>query len=156
MSTIPSGHRLVIDWLPGVNPSVCRGGLGDCTPRNVSRRSCRRGEGHRCLCINEIQLWGTYGQTKRSETFTTSLIASHITFSVHPGMDFHTSEKPVDLWHLPNIGQDLNGPLQPEVVGLDVHLCRFVEPVPEEGRGCSHEVLYCLEPEISIGVTHPK
>jgi len=48
-------------------------------------------------------------------------------------MDLHTLEKSVNLWDFPNIGQDLNGPIQPKVVGLDEHLlCCLVEPVPEE------------------------
>jgi len=59
-------------------------------------------------------------------------------------MNFHTLEESVDLWYLPNIGQDLNGPLQPKFVGLDEHLlCCLVEPVSEERRGRSHKVLYC-------------
>ena len=80
-----------------------------------------------------------------------SLIASHITFPTHPSMNFHTLEKSVDLWNLPNIGQDLNGPLQPKVVGLDEHLLsRLVELVSEEGGGRSNKALYWGEPGISI------
>jgi len=87
---------------------------------------------------------------KRLGTFA-SLIASHITFATHPSMNFHALEKSVDLWNFPNIRQDLNGPIQPKVVGLDEHLLsRLVEPVSEERSGCSNQVLYWREPGISI------
>ena len=159
LSAIPGERRVVISWLFGVNPLVCGGGgrAGERTSWNVSRGSCRRGEGYRRsrpIPVGEIR--GAYVQTKRSGTFA-SLIASHITFSTHPGMDFNAPEESVGLWHLPNIGQDLNRPLQPKVVGLDVNLlCLLVEPGSEEGHGRGHKVLYCEEPGISIGVTHPK
>ena len=66
-------------------------------------------------------------------------------------MDFHTLEKSVNLWNLPNIGQNLNGPIQPKVVGLDVHLLScLVEPVSEESHDRSDKVLYWREPGISI------
>ena len=72
-------------------------------------------------------------------------------------MNFHTPEESVDLWHSPNIGEDLNGPLQPKVVGLDVYLLRrLVKPGSEEGCSCGHKILYCWESGISVGVTHPK
>ena len=72
-------------------------------------------------------------------------------------MDFYTPEESMDLWHLPNVGEDFGGPLQPKVIGLDIHLfCLLVEPSTEEGRGCGHKVLCCLDSGISIGVTHLK
>jgi len=95
-------------------------------------------------------------KTKRLETFA-SLIVSHSTFSLHPNMYFHTPEESLNLWHLPNVGQNLNRPLQPKVIGLHIHLlCRLVEPGSEKGRGCGHKVLYCSVSGISNGVTHPK
>ena len=85
-----------------------------------------------------------FGQS--AQTFA-SLITSHITFSTRPSMDFHTLEEFVDLWQFPNIRQNLNGPLQPKVVGLDVHLrCILVEPGSKEGPSCGHEVLHWWEP----------
>ena len=58
-------------------------------------------------------------------------------------MNFHTLEEFMDLWNLPNIGQDFNGPFQPKVVGLHEHLlCRFIEPGSEERSGRSNKVLY--------------
>ena len=59
-------------------------------------------------------------------------------------MEFHSLEKTLNLLHLPNIGENLDGPLQPKVVRLDIQLfCRLVEEGPEEGNCCSDEALYC-------------
>lgn len=80
-----------------------------------------------------------------------------VIFSTRLGRGFPTPEESVDLWHLPNIGEDLDGPLQPKVVGLDVCLlCRLVELSAEEGRGCGPEISFCWNSGISVGITHPK
>ena len=79
-----------------------------------------------------------YLKGKRSVPFP-PLIPSHIsTFSARPGMKFHSFKETLNLWHLPNVREDLDGPLQPEVVALDIQFfCRLVEKGSEEGGGCS-------------------
>jgi hypothetical protein len=57
-------------------------------------------------------------------------------------MEFNNSKESLDIWHLPNIREDLNGPIQPEVVRLDTQfLYCFVEQSPEEESGRGDEVL---------------
>ena len=72
-------------------------------------------------------------------------------------MELHCSEKTLDLRHLPNVREDLNRPLQPEVFGLDIQLLyRLIEQGSKEGSGCGDEILYSRDSGISIGVNHPK
>ena len=75
--------------------------VGGIAERERYRRLCP-------VCIGEIQLWGTRVQIERPET-SVSPITSRITFSRHPSEDFHTPEESVGLWHLPAVGEDLDG-----------------------------------------------
>lgn len=72
-------------------------------------------------------------------------------------MKFHSSKESLDLRHLPNVGEDLNRPLQPKVVGLHIQLLYpLVKRRSEEGSGRGDEVLHYRDSGISIGVNHPK
>lgn len=72
-------------------------------------------------------------------------------------MEFDGSEETLNIWYLPNFGEDLDGPLQPKVLSLDIQLLiSIVGTDLKEGGGCSDEVLYCLDSGISTRVNHPK
>lgn len=159
MSVVSTRSWLIVGRPIDLSPSFRRSRASEYTSRNVSRGSRRGGKGYRCFrlfCTRKIQLRGTCVRSKRSGSFS-SPIPSHNTFSAYPSMKFHSSKESLDLRHLPNVGEDLNWPLQPKVVGLHIQLLdALIKRRLEEGGSRGDEVLCCRDSGISTGVNHPK